>query len=179
MHTQTSLPANVFKVGEYIYCPIFGVGEIYHQEEILFEGQSLNCYVIVPNRYSVVIKVPVEKMLQKGILHIHDFASQADIAAAMKIMVGKRQIHRQNPTERSRQLENKLRSSLQSVAEIIRDTCADKDEDWAPSYTYGELGREALRRLIDMIAVVENIDQLTAREKVEKKLATTKQLPVW
>jgi len=156
-----------FTSGDYVVYPAHGVGQISSIETQDIAGQSLELFVIHFNKDRMTLRLPVAKAKISGLRSI---SSQKDMKAAIETLKTKSRARRAMWSRRAQEYEAKINSgSPISIAEVIRELHR-QDEQPEQSYSERQVYQAALTRLVDELAVVENIDQDKATKKLEKLL---------
>ena len=159
-----------FKTGESVVYPAHGVGKITTIEEQEIAGFRLELFVINFPKEKMTLRVPVAKVASVG---MRKLSEPSMVARAMTVLTGRARIKRTMWSRRAQEYEAKINSGdILAVSEVIRDLYrSDVQPD--QSYSERQLYEQALARLIDELAVVDDITETEALKKIEGYLSKT------
>lgn len=156
------MPDLKFKVGDKVVYPSHGVGEIIELETQIIAGSHINLYVISFEQEKMVLRVPVTRAESSGLRNLigHDTVSKI-----YTVLKGKAKIGNKMWSRRAQEYETKINSGdVLFIAEVVRDLYKNIDTD--RSYSERNIYEMALNRLGKELAVLENMAQDSAIEKL-------------
>ncbi len=170
MSTKKTGTKHGFKTGESVVYPAHGVGKITAIEEQEIAGFKLELFVINFPKEKMTLRVPVAKVTSVGMRKL----SEPDmVSRAMNILTGRARIKRTMWSRRAQEYEAKINSGdILAVSEVVRDLYRS-DIQPEQSYSERQLYEQALARLIDELAVVDDITETEALKKIESFLSKT------
>lgn len=157
-----------FTVGEYVIYPSHGVGRITGVETQEVAGYSLDVYVISFDEDRMTLKIPVNKVDHLG---LRTPSSSNVIDLAFKALSKKVKMKRGELwSRRAQEYEGKINSGdMVSIAEVIRELHRG-DGQPEQSYSERQIYQLAMGRMAQELAVIENINETQATQKVETVL---------
>ena len=156
-----------FNAEDYIVYPTHGVGRIRSIEKDNIAGQEMEMFVISFEKDKMTLRIPTDKANSTGLRSI---STPDEIKKAMGILKGKARVKRAMWSRRAQEYEQKIHSGdLISITEVVRDLHRNDDQR-EQSYSERQLYEAALDRLSREVAVVDDIDEKTALEKIDKVL---------
>ena len=156
-----------FNAEDYIVYPTHGVGRIRSIEKDNIAGQEMEMFVISFEKDKMTLRIPTDKANSTGLRSI---STPDEIEKAMGILKGKARVKRAMWSRRAQEYEQKIHSGdLISITEVVRDLHRNDDQR-EQSYSERQLYEAALDRLSREVAVVDDIDEKTALEKIDKVL---------
>ena len=156
-----------FNAEDYIVYPTHGVGKIRSIEKDNIAGQEMEMFVISFEKDKMTLRIPTDKANSTGLRSI---STPDEIEKAMGILKGKARVKRAMWSRRAQEYEQKIHSGdLISITEVVRDLHRNDDQR-EQSYSERQLYEAALDRLSREVAVVDDIDEKTALEKIDKVL---------
>jgi CarD family transcriptional regulator len=158
-----------FGVGDYVVYPKHGVGRVIDVETQEIAGASLDLYVIRFEKERMTLRVPTNKIESAGMRKLSSSATMQEALATLK---GKPKVKRTMWSRRAQEYEAKINSGdLVSIAEVVRDLFRAEDQP-EQSFSERQIYEAAVGRLARELAAMENSDEPTAQEKIEKVLST-------
>ncbi|MEN8236639.1 MAG: CarD family transcriptional regulator [Pseudomonadota bacterium] len=157
-----------FTVGEHVVYPSHGVGRITDVETQEVAGYSLDVYVVSFDEDRMTLRIPVNKVDHLGLRtpsssNIIDLAFEA---LTKKVKTKRGELW----SRRAQEYEGKINSGdMVSIAEVIRDLYRGDGEP-EQSYSERQIYQLAMGRLIQELAVIEDINATQATQKVEMVL---------
>ena len=114
------------------------------------------------------MRVPTAKVVSVGMRKL----SEPDvIARAMVILTGRARIKRTMWSRRAQEYEAKINSGdILAIAEVVRDLYRSELQP-EQSYSERQLYEQALARLVDELAVVDDVTETEALKKIEANLS--------
>ncbi len=168
MSTKKTVTKQGFKTGESVVYPAHGVGKITAIEEQEIAGFKLELFVINFPKEKMTLRVPTAKVVSVGMRKLSD---PDMIARAMIILTGRARIKRTMWSRRAQEYEAKINSGdIAAISEVVRDLYRS-DIQPEQSYSERQLYEQALARLVDELAVVDNITETEALKKIESNLS--------
>jgi CarD family transcriptional regulator len=156
-----------FGVGDYVVYPKHGVGRVIELETQEIAGARLDLYVIRFEKERMTLRVPTNKVDSAG---MRKLSSSATMQEALTTLKGKPRIKRTMWSRRAQEYEAKIHSGdLVSIAEVVRDLHRAEDQP-EQSFSERQIYEAAIGRLARELAAMENIDERTAQDKIEKVL---------
>ncbi len=157
----------LFSPGNFVVYPKHGVGRIVEIEKQIISGVKLELYVIRFEKEKMTLRVPLNKTEVSGMRRLSNPNTMLEAMATLK---GRARVKRTMWSRRAQEYEAKINSgSLVSIAEVVRDLHR-KDDQPEQSYSERQIYESALGRLAREVAAVEDTDEKTATEKLEKVL---------
>ncbi len=162
--TTTKLP---FAVNDYVVYPTHGVGQVTGIEVEEISGTKLRLFVITFAKDKMTLRVPVGKAETTGMRRL---ATPKILETALTTLKGRARVKRTMWSRRAQEYEAKINSGDPvSIAEVVRDLHRSSDQP-EQSYSERQIYEAALDRLVRELAVVEQIDEDAATEKLVKVL---------
>ncbi len=162
--TTTKLP---FAVNDYVVYPTHGVGQVTGIEVEEISGTKLRLFVITFAKDKMTLRVPVGKAETTG---MRKLATPKILETALTTLKGRARVKRTMWSRRAQEYEAKINSGDPvSIAEVVRDLHRSADQP-EQSYSERQIYEAALDRLVRELAVVEQIDEDAATEKLVKVL---------
>ena len=157
-----------FNVGEHVIYPSHGVGRITDVETQEIAGYSLDVYIVSFDEDRMTLKIPVNKVDHLG---LRTPSSSNVIDMAFKTLTKKAKMKRGELwSRRAQEYEGKINSgSMVSIAEVIRDLHRG-DGQPEQSYSERQIYQQAMGRMAQELAVIEDINESQATQKVETVL---------
>jgi CarD family transcriptional regulator len=170
MSTKKTVTKHGFKTGESVVYPAHGVGKITAIEEQEIAGFKLELFVINFPKEKMTLRVPIAKVTSVGMRKL----SEPDmVVRAMTVLTGRARIKRTMWSRRAQEYEAKINSGdILAVSEVVRDLYRS-DVQPEQSYSERQLYEQALARLIDELAVVDNVTEAESFKKIESYLSKT------
>ncbi|MCH8189291.1 MAG: CarD family transcriptional regulator [Proteobacteria bacterium] len=162
--TTTKLP---FAINDYVVYPTHGVGQITGIQVEEISGTKLRLFVITFAKDKMTLRVPVGKAETTGMRRL---ATPKILETALTTLKGRARVKRTMWSRRAQEYEAKINSGDPvSIAEVVRDLHRSSDQP-EQSYSERQIYEAALDRLVRELAVVEQIDEDAATEKLVKVL---------
>ncbi|MCH8182988.1 MAG: CarD family transcriptional regulator [Proteobacteria bacterium] len=162
--TTTKLP---FAINDYVVYPTHGVGQITGIQVEEISGTKLRLFVITFAKDKMTLRVPVGKAETTGMRRL---ATPKILETALTTLKGRARVKRTMWSRRAQEYEAKINSGDPvSIAEVVRDLHRSSDQP-EQSYSERQIYEAALDRLVRELAVVEQIDEEAATEKLVKVL---------
>ncbi len=160
----TKLP---FAVNDYVVYPTHGVGQVTGIEVQEISGSKLQLFVVTFAKDKMTLRVPVGKAGTSGMRRL---ATPKILESALTTLKGRARVKRTMWSRRAQEYEAKINSGDPvSIAEVVRDLHRTSDQP-EQSYSERQIYESALDRLVRELAVVEQIDEEAATEKLVKVL---------
>ena len=168
MSMKKTVTKQGFKTGESVVYPSHGVGRITSIEEQEIAGHKLELFVINFPKEKMTLRVPTAKVTSVGMRKL----SEPDvIARAMFILTGRARVKRTMWSRRAQEYEAKINSGdISAIAEVVRDLYRSELQP-EQSYSERQLYEQALARLVDELAVVDDVTETEALKKIEGNLS--------
>ena len=159
-----------FSTGDYVVYPTHGIGRVTGIEDQEISGAKLKLIIINFEKDRMVLRVPIAKAETSG---LRQLASRDEMKAAMKTLKGRSRVRRTMWSRRAQEYEAKINSgSPVLIAEVVRDLHRKEDQP-DQSYSERQIYQAAFERLMRELAVVEDINEDTATEKLQSVLTAT------
>ena len=156
-----------FSTGDYVVYPTHGVGKVTGLEDQEIAGAKLKLIVIDFEKDRMILRVPISKAETSG---LRQLSSRDGMKAAMKTLKGRSRVRRTMWSRRAQEYEAKINSGNPiSIAEVVRDLHRKEDQP-DQSYSERQIYQAAFERLMRELAVVEEIDEDAATEKLQSVL---------
>jgi CarD family transcriptional regulator len=170
MSTKKTVTKHGFKTGESVVYPAHGVGKITAIEEQEIAGFKLELFVINFPKEKMTLRVPVAKVTSVG---MRKLSEPEMVVRAMNVLTGRARIKRTMWSRRAQEYEAKINSGdILAVSEVVRDLYRS-DVQPEQSYSERQLYEQALARLIDELAVVDDVTETESLKKIESFLSKT------
>ncbi len=164
--TRKRLP---FKQNQFVVYPAHGVGKIQSVTNIEVLGKQTEVYEIYFRKDKMTVKVPVAKALGNGLRRL---STPEQITDALKILTGKPKVKKAMWSRKAQEYDQKINSGdLVAISEVVRDLHRN-DEQREQSYSERLLYEAALERLAREVAVIEDVEEPAAMEKIGTILAS-------
>ncbi|MBY0613306.1 MAG: CarD family transcriptional regulator [Beijerinckiaceae bacterium] len=168
MSTKKTVTKQGFKTGEAVVYPAHGVGRITAIEEQEIAGYKLELFVINFPKEKMTLRVPTAKVVSVG---MRKLSEPEMIAKAMLILTGRARVKRTMWSRRAQEYEAKINSGdITAIAEVVRDLYRSELQP-EQSYSERQLYEQALARLVDELAVVDDVTETEALKKIESNLS--------
>ena len=156
------MPDLKFKIGDKVVYPSHGVGEIIEIEAQAIAGTQVNLYVISFEQEKMVLRVPVTRAESAG---LRNLIGQDTVGEIYTVLKGKAKVGNKMWSRRAQEYEGKINSGdVLYIAEVVRDLYKNIDSD--RSYSERNIYEMALNRLGKELAILENMAQDSAVEKL-------------
>ncbi len=150
-----------FAIDDYVVYPTHGVGQITGIEEKEISGMQLHLFVVTFAKDKMTLRVPVAKA--SG---MRKLATPKILETALTTLRGRARVKRTMWSRRAQEYEAKINSGDPiSIAEVVRDLHRGSNQP-EQSYSERQIYEAALDRLVRELAVVEQIDEDAATEKL-------------
>jgi len=157
-----------FSAGDFVVYPAHGVGQVEGVETQTIGGMEMSLYTISFEKDRMRLKLPVMKAAESG---LRKLTSKDRLKDALSTLQGKSKVRRTMWSRRAQEYEAKINSGDPvSIAEVLRDLRRTEDQA-EQSYSERQIYQAALERLAREVAVIEDIDEKKAAEKLETVLA--------
>jgi len=156
-----------FNTGDFVVYPTHGVGKIKGIEMQTIGGQELQLLVIDFSKEKMTLRVPVIKAKTSGLRRL---STRKIMDSALKTLKGRSRVKRTMWSRRAQEYEAKINSGDPvSIAEVVRDLHRNAGQP-DQSYSERQIYQAAFERLVREFAAIEEIDEDTAAERLEKVL---------
>ena len=156
-----------FQVGAAVVYPTHGVGKIVSLDRTTIGDDVLELLVVQFERDKMIVRIPLQKVTSNGMRRL---SSPQKLKTALETLKGRARIKRAMWSRRAQEYEAKINSGDPiQIAEVVRDlhrTAGQPDQ----SYSERQIYERALERLSNELAAVENIDDDSASQRLEKVL---------
>ena len=147
--------------------PTHGVGKVIGVEKQEISGNSLTLVIISFEKDRMTLRVPTNKAKESG---LRQLSSRDEMKGALQTLKGRSRVRRTMWSRRAQEYEAKINSGDPvSIAEVVRDLHRKGDQP-DQSYSERQIYQAAMDRLARELAAVEDIDEVSATEKLEKLL---------
>ena len=156
-----------FKVGDSVFYPAAGVGEIQAIEDFIVGGKLGSCYVIKVQESQAVIRLPKTNITRTG---IRPLLSSRRVKELYRVLSGKnaRRVTGGNWTERCKELERKINTGTSiQLGEVVRDLTRWKSNSGL-SFEESMLLETATVYLSNELAAVQGIEPEHALDKIRE-----------
>ena len=168
MNTKKTVTKQGFKTGEAVVYPAHGVGRITAIEEQEIAGYKLELFVINFPKEKMTLRVPTAKVVSVG---MRKLSEPEMIVKAMLILTGRARVKRTMWSRRAQEYEAKINSGdISAISEVVRDLYRSEVQP-EQSYSERQLYEQALARLVDELAVVDDVTETEALKKIEANLS--------
>lgn len=151
-----------FEIGNKVVYPSHGVGEVVDIESQTIADIKMEVYVVSFPEDKMTLKVPIFRAESSGLRPLVDSSAVNEV---YEILQTKPKRGNKMWSRRAQEYELKINSGmLTSVAEVVRDLYKNIDSD--RSYSERTIYESALKRLSSEIAILENITEEEASNKL-------------
>ena len=165
-----------FAVNDYVVYPTHGVGQVTGIEVQEISGAKLQLFVVTFEKDKMTLRFEKDKMTLRvpvgkaGTSGMRRLATPKILESALTTLKGRARVKRTMWSRRAQEYEAKINSGDPvSIAEVVRDLHRTSDQP-EQSYSERQIYESALDRLVRELAVVEQIDEDAATEKLVKVL---------
>ncbi len=154
-----------FKTGDFVVYPTHGVGLIKGTETQIVAGTELALLVIDFEQDRMTLRIPVGKARTSGLRRL---SSRKQMDVALQKLKGRAKVRRTMWSRRAQEYEAKINSGDPvSIAEVVRDLRRSSNQA-DQSYSERQMYQAAIDRLAREFAKIEQIDEVTAVDRLEK-----------
>jgi CarD family transcriptional regulator len=154
-----------FKTGDFVVYPTHGVGLIKGTETQIVAGTELDLLVIDFEQDRMTLRIPVGKARTSGLRRL---SSRKQMDVALQKLKGRAKVRRTMWSRRAQEYEAKINSGDPvSIAEVVRDLRRSSNQA-DQSYSERQMYQAAIDRLAREFAKIEQIDEVTAVDRLEK-----------
>lgn len=155
---------NEFLEGDFVVYPVHGVGRFVRIEKQDVEGSSVDLFVIEFPKERMVLRIPSKKAYSSG---LRTLSTKDDMQKAISILSQKTKQKKAMWSRRAQEYETKINSGNPcSIAEVVRDLFRVRNE-MDQSYSERQVYQMALDRLARELALIENIEEEEALNRLE------------
>ena len=156
-----------FTEGDFVVYPSHGVGQLTSIENQTVAGCDINVFVIAFEKNRMTLRLPMSKAKAAG---LRALSTTEEIIQAFDALKKQYNIKKTIWSRRAQEYELKINSGcLKAVAQVIRELY--RDPTFADqSYSEKLLYQAALKRLCSELALVEQINEDEAINRVESVL---------
>ncbi len=159
---KNSNEAVKFAAGDFVVYPTHGVGRVTDVAKHNVGGNELELLVVKFDKDRMTLRVPLAKLERSGLRKLSNNQMMDD---ALEVLKGKSKAKKTMWSRRAQEYEAKINSGEPiSIAEVVRDL--HRTENLAEqSYSERQIYEQALERLANELAALENIglDKATAK----------------
>ena len=154
-----------FKTGDFVVYPTHGVGLIKGTETQIVAGTELDLLVIDFEQDRMTLRIPLGKARTSGLRRL---SSRKQMDVALQKLKGRAKVRRTMWSRRAQEYEAKINSGDPvSIAEVVRDLRRSSNQA-DQSYSERQMYQAAIDRLAREFAKIEQIDEVTAVDRLEK-----------
>ncbi|MBV9825913.1 MAG: CarD family transcriptional regulator [Alphaproteobacteria bacterium] len=157
-----------FAAGDLVVYPTHGVGKITSIETQEIAGYTLSVFVVTFDKDRMTLRVPLAKATVSGLRRL---SSRKEMDAAVAKLRGRSRAKRTMWSRRAQEYQAKIASGdPASIAEVVRDLFRNSTQP-EQSYSERQIYQAALDRFVREYAAVEQLDEMTATQRVEEMLS--------
>ena len=157
-----------FAAGDLVVYPTHGVGKITSIETQEIAGYTLSVFVVTFDKDRMTLRVPLAKATVSGLRRL---SSRKEMDAAVAKLRGRSRAKRTMWSRRAQEYQAKIASGdPASIAEVVRDLFRNSTQP-EQSYSERQIYQAALDRFVREYAAVEQLDEMTATQRVEDMLS--------
>jgi CarD family transcriptional regulator len=150
--------------------PVHGVGQVEGIETQNIGGCEIKLYAISFEKDRMRLKIPVMRAEASGLRRLSTGQRLHD---ALETLKGRARIRRTMWSRRAQEYETKINSGDPvAIAEVLRDLKRSNDDN-EQSYSERQIYESALERLAREVAIVEDITEDKAAERLETLMVGT------
>ena len=154
-----------FKTGDFVVYPTHGVGLIKGTETQIVAGTELDLLVIDFEQDLMTLRIPLGKARTSGLRRL---SSRKQMDVALQKLKGRAKVRRTMWSRRAQEYEAKINyGDPVSIAEVVRDLRRSSNQA-DQSYSERQMYQAAIDRLAREFAKIEQIDEVTAVDRLEK-----------
>lgn len=159
---------SLFEIGAWVVYPSHGVGQLTSIDSMEFNGEKMECYVILFQKNKLLLKLPVKKAISAGLRNV---VTQDDLNQIFLNLSQKVKKKRMMWSKRAQEYEVKINSGDPiALAETLKELHKTGGTSMQ-SFSERQIYQKALERLAAEISIAEN----TELEEVAKRIETTLQ----
>jgi CarD family transcriptional regulator len=167
MTIQESAQKSSFDVGQYVIYPTHGIGQIAGFETQQLSDFTVELIVITFHRDKMSLRIPLPKAKASGLRPLSTCEDMQKVFDLLKIKPRGRKL---SWSRRLQEYDQKINSGDPvAVAEVVREIFKDGVNS-EMSYSERQVYQSALERLIQELAVIQNITEPQAVDMVEQLL---------
>ena len=158
----------IFKSGQFVVYPAHGVGVVQGIETENIAGTELKVLVILFEKDKMVVRLPLNSSMAKK---VRSLCSKEEMEKAIETLRTPSKVKKMMWSRRAQEYEAKINSGdLMSITQVVRDLHRTATQ---PEHSYSErqIYQEAMDRLMQEYAAVEQIDEDKAMAKLKEALA--------
>ncbi len=157
-----------FQIGDDVVYPSHGIGQITAIESQEISGYSIECYVVSFEADRIKLQIPVNKTNSSGLRKPTTVVKMQEVLATLKNKLKSKK--GEMWSRRAQAYEGKINSGdLISIAEVIRELYRSNGQP-EQSFSERRIYQSAIDRLAQELAIVENINQTQATDRVSLEL---------
>lgn len=161
--------AETFREGDHVVYPTHGVGKVERVAPEEIAGHKLDLIHITFDENRMTLRVPVNKARTAG---LRKLSTREQFDKVLGTLKGKARVKRTMWSRRAQEYEAKINSGDPiAIAEVVRDLHRNSGQP-DQSFSERQIFEAALDRLAAEYAVLENVDKLTATDKLIDFLKT-------
>lgn len=165
MTIQESAPKSSFDIGQYVIYPTHGIGQIAGYEIQELSDFTVELIVISFHRDKMSLRIPLPKAKASGLRPLSSPEEMQKVFDLLKIKTRPRKI---SWSRRLQEYDQKINSGNPlEVAQVVREIFKDGIEA-EMSYSERQVYQSALERLVQELAVIQNINETQAIDLVEQ-----------
>ena len=159
---------SLFEIGAWVVYPSHGVGQLTSIDSMEFNGEKMECYVILFQKNKLLLKLPVKKAISAGLRNV---VNQDDLNQIFLNLSQKVKKKRMMWSKRAQEYEVKINSGDPiALAETLKELHKTGGTSMQ-SFSERQIYQKALERLAAEISIAENAEI----EEVAKRIETTLQ----
>ncbi len=154
---------NTFCEGDFVVYPAHGVGHVLGTEKREIGGSLLELVIVRFEHDKMTLRIPLSKAASSG---LRKLSSKKQMDEAISTLKSRAKVKKVMWSRRAQEYETKINSgNLIWIAEVVRDLHRGENQS-EQSYSERQMYQAALDRLVGEFAAIEDIDLVSAENKL-------------
>ena len=152
-----------FCEGDFVVYPAHGVGHVLGTEKREIGGSLLELVIVRFEHDKMTLRIPLSKAASSG---LRKLSSKKQMDEAISTLKSRAKVKKVMWSRRAQEYETKINSgNLIWIAEVVRDLHRGENQS-EQSYSERQMYQAALDRLVGEFAAIEDIDLVSAENKL-------------
>ena len=154
---------DTFCEGDFVVYPAHGVGHVLGTEKREIGGSLLELVIVRFEHDKMTLRIPLSKAASSG---LRKLSSKKQMDEAISTLKSRAKVKKVMWSRRAQEYETKINSgNLIWIAEVVRDLHRGENQS-EQSYSERQMYQAALDRLVGEFAAIEDIDLVSAENKL-------------
>ena len=154
---------DTFCEGDFVVYPAHGVGHVLGTEKREIGGSLLELVIVRFEHDKMTLRIPLSKAASSG---LRKLSSKKQMDEAILTLKSRAKVKKVMWSRRAQEYETKINSgNLIWIAEVVRDLHRGENQS-EQSYSERQMYQAALDRLVGEFAAIEDIDLVSAENKL-------------